>query len=370
MSFDDFDDPLDPLAGGELPALELDLPAPPPRRSVEVASPQAEAKRPAKPAAPEDDIRAAEVRALAAYPEPPENPAAALLYVLTVWPRRRELRAQARDLAAREQVASRRADASLAQLGEALLAHPDALAGAGLDALAQRAQQDREAHASAAQAAAASREDQARARRDAEAARQTATAATEPLKAREKALADETDALLREKKRADAALQRVEIELRNALGDPATRAPLEPAFEARRAEAKLATERWTAKDAALRALRTELADALERLRRAEALIHELSREAERAGTSRVPTPRATTLRDLGEAGLHAGLHPSGGAANRARAAVEERDSVRRERALHERAADEYDAKGYLQGQMLIGVVMLVLLTAILALALR
>lgn len=368
MSFDDFDDPLDPLAAGELPGLEI---APPPKPVVTPRAPSEDGAPPPKPPKPEDTIRPADVRALAAYPEPPGNPLAALLYVLTVFPRRRELQAKTVELAARLSVATRKADQALAELGEALLARRDALEAAGLAGVLRMVTNELGEHDAKSVGLRAARERVDKAREEAATSRAEAEAVAAPLKDREAKLRAEADALMHERRRADAALQRVEIELRNLGGDPASRAPLEPALQARRAEAEISRTASDQKNAELDAVRKRLTEALDRVRRADALLIELGKDLEgdvhqAARASGAAGDRLRkALRDLAEAALLANATDGGSAARRAKSLCDERDEIAKERALHERAAVAHDEKGYLQGVVIIGMIALLAVVAIL-----
>ena len=367
MSFDDFDDPLDPFAAGELPGLDV-APPPPPTK----APPSDEsAPPPPKPPKPEESIRPADVRALAGYPEPPNNPFAALLYVLTVFPRRRELAAKTAELSARLTVATRKADQALAELGESLLSRRDALEAAGLAGVLRMVTSELGEHDAKSVSLRAARERVDKAREEAATSRAEAEAVAAPLKDREAKLRTEAEALMHERKRADAALQRVEIEMRNLGGDPASRAPLEPALEARRAEAEIARHASDLKNTELDATRKRLTEALDRVRRADALLVELGKDLEgdvhqAARATGVAGDRLRkALRDLAEAALIANATDGGSAARRAKSLCDERDEIAKERTLHERAGVAHDEKGYLQGLVIIGMIALLAVVAIL-----
>ncbi len=366
MSFDDFDDPLDPLAAGELPGLEV---VPPPR-APERQKPQNEVAPP-PPSRPEETIRPAEVRALAGFPDPPTNPVASLLYVLSVFSRQRELAAKARDLTARLAVASRKADQALAELGEQLLSQRPALEAAGLTGMlrivtTQLGEQD--ANSLSLRAA---RERVEKAQGEAAISRAKAESLAAPLRDREAKLATEAEALMHERRRADAALQRIEIELRNIGGEPASRASLEPALQARRAEAEIARRAADLKHDELQQTRTRLAEALDQVRRADALLVELGKDLagdvqQAAAASGAAGDRLRqSLRDLAEAALAARATDGGSLSRRAQGLCDERDSIAKEKVLHERAAVSHDEAGYLQGQVIIGLVLLLVVAAFL-----
>lgn len=366
MSYDDFDDSLDPLAAGDLPELEV---VPPPR-SPERPKPQ-EGVAPPIPSRPEEAIRPADVRALAGFPDPPTNPVAALLYVLTVFSRRRELAVKARDLAARLTVASRRADHSLAELGEQLLSQRAALEAAGLAGLLRAVTTELDEHGAKSVSLRAARERLEKAREEAATSRAEAESVAAPLRDREAKLAAEAEALTHERRRADAALQRVEIELRNLGPAPTSRASLEPALQARGAEAELARRALELKHDDLQQARTHLAEALDRVRRADTLLVELDKDLAgdvhqaATATGAAGDRLRKALRDLAESALAAKATDGGSISRRAKGLCDERDEIAKEKVLHERAAESHDEAGYLQGQVIIGLVGLLVVAAVL-----
>ncbi|MCB9604336.1 MAG: hypothetical protein H6720_28780 [Sandaracinus sp.] len=367
MSFDDFDDPLDPLAMGELPGLELAQPAPTPT----AAKPSEDAPPPPKPKKPEETIRPADVRALAGFPDPPGNPLSAILYLLTVFPRRRELLAKEKDLAARLSVATRKADQALAELGEVLLGQRATLEAAGLAGLLRVVTTELGEHDAKSVSLRAARERVEKAREEAATSRAEAETVAAPLRDKEAKLATEADALTHERRRADAALQRVEIELRNLGGDPASRAPLEPALAARRSEAEIARRASDLKNEELKQIRGRLNEALDRIRRADALLQELGKDLEgdvhqaARATGEAGDRLRKALRDLAEAALAGNATDGGSTTRRAKSLCDERDEIAKERMLHERAAGVYDEAGYLQGQVVVGLVGLLVVVAVL-----
>ncbi|HJL06273.1 MAG TPA: hypothetical protein RMH85_20330 [Polyangiaceae bacterium LLY-WYZ-15_(1-7)] len=361
MAFDDFDE-LDPFMQ-DLPALELAEERP--KKVEERAAPAAR-----KPKKPEDSIREAEVRALSNMAEGPGNPLSAVPYALLVFFRRRELLQKAEELAGRHAAATKAAKGAAARAGRVLLGHRAELEGAGLSGALRVADAalDRAGDQGAKLAATQAELKQERAQVEATIGRLEADA--QPLRDREAKYARELEVLEHELKRREAAAQRAEIELRNALGVPERQVDLQAALDARSAEAREQQERVNGKAAALREIRKGLTDTMERLERARRTKRELDaapepevQQAAQASEGAGAEAEAA-LAKLAEVARAADVSPDAPELARMDKACRHRDDLRRELVLHQRAADRYDAKAFKTGAAVIGLVTLVLLVIV------
>ena len=361
--------------GGDLPALELDEPPPPP---APVAPPPEALPDGEAPEAgtPEAELAAlgispAEVRACANYGEVPQSPVQVVPYAILVFSRRRELQELAASLANRHSAAAKRARALLAAYGRALLPRRTEVENAGLGSYL--AAVDGVLGDTAAQEAKLAQAKQAAdtERSAAHAALKAAEAEAAPLRDRDAKLTKEVEVLTHEKRRRDAALQRAEIELRNLGGDPSARSQVAPKVDAARADAGVITQQLADKTAQLEEVRAALATQLQALERAQRTVSELERDLtgsiQRAGDAHgASRGRAEeVLEALAGAALAAGLQDGSKEAADARKAMEHRDHLQREALLHEHAVDAFDRPKAIQGFAVLGTVALALLIVLL-----
>lgn len=345
------DDPLEPPLDPGVAPLEL-APASPPPPPAPASAPERPTESPA-PTSPEAireaARRKAEAAALAGFGDPPGGLLGALPYTIHVALRLRELWQARGELRQRIEAARRRVEATHAALGRALLQHQRAdLDARGLGELAAQAEralgetssQQRLVQRTQAEAEAEKR------RLDEEIAR--AETAVAPLRDREAKLRAELDVLSHELRRRKAALERVNIELRNA---PQRAAELEASLEARRNDVAVQQEKVDTKAAELREVQAQLAAGLEQVRRHQATRKHLDRELTgsllhaEASVGQATTEAERHLRELGERARATQLPMSVLEAATALKADEHLAALQRELALHEEALRSWDRRG-------------------------
>ncbi|MCB9614339.1 MAG: hypothetical protein H6722_18025 [Sandaracinus sp.] len=136
-------------------------------------------------------------------------------------------------------------------------------------------------------------------------------------------------------------------------------------------EAEIARRASDLKNEELKQVRGRLNEALDRIRRADALLQELGKDLEgdvhqaARATGEAGDRLRKALRDLAEAALAGNATDGGSTTRRAKSLCDERDEIAKERMLHERAAGVYDEAGYLQGQVVVGLVGLLVVVAVL-----
>ncbi len=351
-------DPFDPMDGAELPALEPQVVAP---TAVEKPAPK-----------PSPAVIAARLRQEAGYGLPPDSLLASVPYAASVWIKRRGLRVRLAEVTARERVLARALDKRRRELAEALLAEPRAEAISRLAPLISTARtvheresrqaDERRAHAqSEAAARGAAQEAIDRAARDVAPLRDEETRATRALEAAKGELA-----------RTQAALRRVEIELRNAAqtgpADGEALASLQATRSSRQAEVSLLAGRVEERSAALGAARRELAMRVGRQAAAEEEARRVAGSTLRVQASSELDP---ALVQLSDAALRADLGEL--AAPQARACAAARDawtSARGEREMLGEAEKSFDADAFRRGAAILGAGAALIVSALLVAILR
>lgn len=158
-------------------------------------------------------------------------------------------------------------------------------------------------------------------------------------------------------KRAQAALARLEIEMRHTAGDPAARAPFQADYDARRADVTVARQRLSNEEKDLAATLQEMTELLERAREIQeaksALDLRLQRETEiltaEAGTARERLD--TSFDALATEALRVGL--GGGDARKAIANAREQHAEATELAALDAALQTLDQEAYESGAALL-----------------
>jgi len=367
-SFDD--DPLDPLAGDpNAPELQLAVPEKPKRKPRDEKKQQAKKRQ-----KPEETVTQLEVVRLARYGAKPSGFFAAVPYAIHVFNRWRELRAALAALERRHEAATSRADVALANMGRALHARKAELENdpeAGQLVTALKKIEDAHGKANAAMAELSEAQQTADAERaQLDAQIQAADAAATPFRDREAKLQRELDVLTHELKRRQGALQRAEIELRNA--DDAT--GLESARDARRAEVQSQQQKVQEKQAALGETRKELAKHSSALNEAQRARQRLEKDIE-GSLKRVKSAQGESSAELDASYVEAAniarrigedseLELDFEEAHFAEKACSGRDQLAREKEMHRRALKAYDKNGLRLGGGFIGVVLAAILAMI------
>jgi chromosome segregation ATPase len=321
----------------------------------------------------------AEVRATAAYGAAPAGLLECVPYTLHVLQRRRALRAARAEAQRKQASATRSAHQALVELGRALYEQSDSL---DLGALATRLDEVRRAwHAARERGEQRSKAETeaAQRRRELDESIEEAQAEANPWRDRETKLRTQLQTREHSLKRAEAQLQRAEIELRNARAaetpDGDRLQMLQADRDTRQNEVELARTKVRELTDELGQVRRELSSRLGRV----TALQEERRQAESTLTQATKVHASTAaqaereldeaLAALGEDALGRGLADAAGeATERARQQCRQRDARAREVRLYERAADAWDRRAFGRGAAVLGaaaaLVIAMLITAV------
>lgn len=343
MAFDEFDDPLaPPIPEG---TFELDT-RPAPIRSV--APPRLHSDR-------------EEAERRAQFGPPPEEALDRVRYALRARKRKRALEAEIAANRALLMPLQRRGRTLRVEFGKSLMDRAD-LAEGPLRPWITAARDAAGGHAERSEAL-------ARIRREVKAERATIDDEERslddelaPFRRQEQKQRTQVEVWQHDLKRAQAALSRLEIEMRHTAGDPAARAPFQADYDARREDVTVARQRLSNEEKDLAATLQEMTELLVRAREIQeaksALDDRLSRETERlsaeAGAAR---ERLETAFDaLATEALRVGL--GGASAHKAIANAREQHARATELATLVAALQTLDPDGYEKGaSLLVGAVL-------------
>lgn len=338
-AFDDFDDLLAPPG----PALELAVPSAP-----------REPKR--KPARKRVDVET-RARALAELPGPPEGAFACIGYALAVRARLRELRAAHERAQRAFDEDHGKARARRAALGAAIHRMGSPELGplvAAVDGAAADAEQRHEQLA-------AMRADAASARARHGSAIAELERELKPWHARRGRAQAEVDLARKELARAKAALDRVAAEMEPLAGDPASLAPYQRTYDARKqetADQRLALqaheETLAAAEEKVRALEAGIAEVRDEQRKVERELAAAEAAAEVAARD-AGAGREEALLALAQAALERGLVPDDLPEGRAAVSATEREAQRAlELRIHSAALAVHDEAAIARGATVAG----------------
>ena len=359
---DDFD-PFDPMVGAELPVLDAEIIAPPPKptpKAVEAPSPQ---------------VQAARLRQLAGYGLPPDSFLASVPYAASVWFKRRELKARLAEVTARERVLSRALDKRRRELATALFSEDEAAAIPSLSPLLSPARSVHDRESERADEEQARAQSAAAARGAAQEAIDSAARDVMPLRDEETRTSRALEAAKGELARSQAALRRAEIELRNAAQtgtlDAEGQASLEATRESRQAEVNLLAGRVKERSQALGAARRELAARVGRQAAAEEEARRMASPSNSTLRMQTSTELDPALVALTDAALTAELGAlAAGPVSVCKDARDALTSARNEQRLLRDAEKSFEPEAFRRGAAILGAGVLLITIAMLVAILR